>query len=127
MQQPFTRLFHNAVTKRLATFFAFIALLATPAAAQNYDFAAPTYRQSSWIQSSVLYYKILSDSTVEVTSGPEKPKGGLVIPNTVEFNGRTYTVIGIGNNAFYGCDELTWCPLGWNDSLRYIGRRPRRS
>ena len=33
--------------------------------------------------------------------------GNVVIPKSVEFNGNTYPVTSIGNNAFDGCSELT--------------------
>ena len=33
--------------------------------------------------------------------------GDVVIPSTVNYNGNTYNVTSIGNNAFYGCSGLT--------------------
>jgi hypothetical protein len=85
--------------KRLFTIL-FATMLAGQALA--YDF-----------QSGDLYYNITSDSTVEVTyqyfyrydnySGVTT----VVIPETVTFNGIEYSVISIGDVAFYRCSSLT--------------------
>lgn len=62
-----------------------------------------------------IYYKILTDSTVAVTmktdefvaypyaSGATSYSGDIVIPPTVEYFGRTYTVTEIGWLAFWDC------------------------
>jgi len=65
----------------------------------------------------VLYYDILSDSTVAVTypnhalgsyySGYQKPTGNLIVPAAVTYGGATYQVVSIGNNAFNACSGLT--------------------
>jgi hypothetical protein len=62
-----------------------------------------------------LYYNITSDVepyTVEVTSETgsgynTQPTGDLEIPETVEYNSITYSVISIGYVAFSECSELT--------------------
>ena len=56
-----------------------------------------------------IYYNILSedDRTVEVTKGPDKYKGDIVIPAEVTYDGSTYSVTTIGENAFYHCYDLT--------------------
>lgn len=65
-----------------------------------------------------MYFNIVSleDLTCEITSGDEKYIGDIVIPETVTYNGRTLTVIGINgycyshNNyggAFCECTSLT--------------------
>jgi len=33
--------------------------------------------------------------------------GNIIIPENVEYNGATYPVTSIGNEAFYGCSDLT--------------------
>lgn len=52
-------------------------------------------------------YNMLSstDMTCEVIAGDYK--GDIVIPATVNYNGRELTVVQIGARAFYGCDEVT--------------------
>lgn len=69
-----------------------------------------------------IYYNILSysDRTVEVTCQRTMSRGSLVvdeyasfysdkvnIPKKVLYNNITYTVVGIGNGAFYKCSSLT--------------------
>lgn len=67
-----------------------------------------------------IYYNILSPSTVEVTcptgynekfndpdSYGSRYAGDIVIPETVEYNKSTYTVVKIGDNAFRGCFDDT--------------------
>lgn len=57
-----------------------------------------------------IYYNILSDTTVEVTFRGERAgeyadyySEDIVIPETVN----SYTVVAIGDNAFYQCDKVT--------------------
>ena len=56
-----------------------------------------------------IYYNILSedDRTVEVIKRPDKYKGNIVIPAEVTYDGSTYSVTTIGEEAFYWCDNLT--------------------
>ena len=64
-------------------------------------------------QSGDLYYNITSDTTVEVTYQYEWSSNnyaGLTtatIPETVTYNGTTYSVTSIEWNAFYDCTSLT--------------------
>ena len=64
-------------------------------------------------QSGDLYYNITSDTTVEVTYQEywsESNYQGLTtatIPATVTYNGTTYSVTSIGNDAFILCSSLT--------------------
>ena len=51
--------------------------------------------------------------------GYELPTGNLVLPSTVEYQGITYTVKGIHNNAFYGCSGLTQVTI--SENIEYIG------
>ncbi len=79
--------------------------------ARAYDFSA------SASSGQVLYYNILSDSTVAVTypnhvlssyySGFQKPTGSLAIPASVSYGGTTYQVVSVGDNAFNSCAGLT--------------------
>ena len=59
-----------------------------------------------------IFYNTLSDSTVEVTTQTEWSFAGynhesLAIPQTVEYQGKTYRVIRIGQAAFYEYTSLT--------------------
>ena len=63
-----------------------------------------------------IYYKIKSstNNTVEVTyrgksydSYANEYSGSVIIPETVTYSGKTYSVTSIGGAAFYGCSGLT--------------------
>ncbi len=80
----------------------------------NYDFAeaAPS--------GQTLYYKINSNNVTVTYPGPSssqpwsgfsKPTGELTIPGSVSYNGNTYNVTAIGDDAFYRCEELTSAAL----------------
>ena len=66
---------------------------------------------SSGFEVGGLFYKTAkgySMDFVEVTGNPGggKYSGDVVVPGTVEYDGITYTVKGVGNRAFEGCDDL---------------------
>ena len=78
-----------------------LAALCTAATSLAYDF-----------QSGDLYYNTTSDSTVEVTYQSKSSDNyqGLTtatIPETVTYNGTTYSVTSIGERAFEYCSSLT--------------------
>ena len=67
-----------------------------------------------------MYYGINSDSTtVFVTYGPNKYRGDITIPNTIAYEGKTYTVSSIGHSAFSGCNDLTSVAMG--NTINFIG------
>lgn len=60
-----------------------------------------------------MYYNITSESdkTCEVTntgsSFGNSYSGNVVIPESIQYNGNTYSVTAIGNEAFFWCSSLT--------------------
>ena len=61
-----------------------------------------------------IYYNYLDRNNVEVTycgdsyeSYKNEYSGAVIIPSTVTYNGTTYSVTSIGDNAFYNCRSLT--------------------
>lgn len=54
------------------------------------------------------YYNIISafDLTCEITAGDTKYSGNIDIPSTVEYKGKTLSVIKIGDKAFAHCENL---------------------
>lgn len=82
-------------------------------AAFAYDFSAVAP------SGDTLYYDILSGSTsVEVVRPSSywywytKPTGDLVIPDSVNYNGRTYQVTSIQDWAFQNCRDITSVTIG---------------
>lgn len=72
---------------------------------------------------STVYFNVLSseNKTVEVTSRPNGYfyTGAIGIPSTVSIRGIEYTVVAVGNNAFYGCNGLTSVQMP--NSIKTIG------
>ena len=58
-------------------------------------------------QSGDLYYYITSYTTVQVTGGDYSTLATATIPSTVTYNGTTYSVTSIGDDAFENCYSLT--------------------
>ncbi len=94
--------------KKLFVILVLLAL-ATSASAQV-DFSAVCETGQT------LYYQISNPITSEVIlkapgypnwTGYEKPTGDLIIPEQVEHDGNTYTVVSILGGTFYQCTELT--------------------
>ncbi len=89
----------------------FLALLTTTSL-WAYDF-----------QSGDLYYNITSDSTVAVTYQKYNSSYASIytvtVPETITYDGTTYSVTSIGNYAFYGCSSLTSVTIG--ESVTSIG------
>ncbi len=57
-----------------------------------------------------IYYNILTTTEVEVTFGSsyyDEYAGKVEIPESISYNGSTYSVTSIGNHAFSGCTGLT--------------------
>lgn len=71
---------------------------------------APTHAYAFDFKSGDLYYNILTthDAAVEVTRDVDNAYEftSVTIPSSVDYDGKTYTVVGIGNNAFRNCVGL---------------------
>ena len=81
-----------------------VAMMMLSLQAMAYDF-------SYTHQGKTLYYDITSGSTIKVTYyssvSNNYVNGDVVIPSSVEYNGTTYSVTSIGNDAFSYCSSLT--------------------
>ena len=107
--------------KKTSIILAIVLLSIKFSALWAYDFSAVSKGQT-------LYYTIISDTipyTAEVTIEnniemlyTDYPNDSVFIPDSVEYNGKIYAVIGIGDYAFYKCDSITGIRMGEN--IRYI-------
>ena len=81
-----------------------VAMMMLSLQAMAYDFSYTN-------QGKTLFYNITSGSTIKVTYyssvSNNYVNGDVVIPSSVEYNGTTYSVTSIGNDAFSGCSSLT--------------------
>ena len=88
--------------KTIKTWLATIAVLLCSISASAHDFVV-----------NGIYYNILSaeDKTVEVTYansfGSAVYTGSVIIPNSVTYNGVTFSVTSIASSAFRDCSSLT--------------------
>ena len=88
--------------KKLKTFFATVAVLLCSISAKAYDFEVD----------GIFYkYSQTSDSEISVTYKTDyfsgDYSGRIVIPETVRFNDKVYTVTSIGTSAFLNCSNLS--------------------
>lgn len=87
---------------KLCLFALLAALCGTPAASASVKIGDLYYSlDSSTNTAGVTYMSYRSRDNKNYVSGD------LVIPSTVDYNGATYSVTYIGNDAFYRCDGLT--------------------
>ena len=68
----------------------------------------PMVASANAVEIDGIYYNLVSKvKAAEVTSNPNKYSGEIVIPESVEYGGMTYSVTSIGNEAFEDCSGLT--------------------
>ena len=94
--------------KKLFVTLFFMKALTMSVFAQNFDFSAVCE------SGQTLYYYVKNDHEVVLNPpdvsgwyGYSEPTGDLIIPEIVEHEGNTYTVVSIGVNAFDYCEGLT--------------------
>lgn len=71
-----------------------------------------------------IYYNITGSNTVEVTyhdTQYNSYSGNVTVPETVTHDGTTYTVTGIGEQAFMGCQSLAFVSIP--ATVTYIGEQ----
>ena len=101
-----------------------VAIMMLSLQAMAYDF-------SYTHQGKTLYYNRTSGNTVKVTYyaddyfGNDYVSGDVAIPSTVTYNGTTYSVTSIGEQAFGNCWGLTSVTIG--NSVTSIGERAFRN
>ena len=66
-----------------------------------------------------VYYNLVKKAQAEVTSNPNKYSGAVVIPATVDYDGVTYDVTSIGEEAFRGCSGMISVTIP--NSVTFIG------
>ncbi|MGM9809762.1 MAG: leucine-rich repeat domain-containing protein [Paludibacteraceae bacterium] len=69
--------------------------------------AATAFAYTYSFQSGDLYYLITSENAVEVTRGDYSTLTTAAIPETITYDGTTYSVTSIGEYAFWSCSALT--------------------
>ena len=68
----------------------------------------PMLASADAIEIGGIYYNLTEDTRVaEVAKNPQKYKGDITIPESVEYEGVTYSVTKIGYSAFANCASLT--------------------
>ena len=83
----------------------------------------PLLANAESVEINGIYYNLSTETnTAEVTYSPYYPySGDIVIPETVNYEGKSYSVTSIGNGTFFNCYELTSITIP--NSVTSIGYR----
>ena len=74
---------------------------------------------SATVEIGGIYYNLVKKTQAEVTSNPKQYSGAVVIPATVDYDGVTYDVTSIGEEAFRGCSGMISVTIP--NSVTFIG------
>ena len=97
-----SNVFHS-VDKSIPLYVPAASVSLYKAAAQWKDFNV----QPKTFEVEGIYYNVTSLSTVEIITNPSCYSDNVIIPSGVTLSSITYSVTGIGANAFNGCSGLT--------------------
>lgn len=68
----------------------------------------PAAATAQYLDDNGIFYSISGNEATVISRGPDEgPFGDVTIPETVTFDGITYSVTSIGDGAFWGCSGLT--------------------
>ena len=101
--------------KKIFLFVAALACSMTGVMAADFSVNAPSGQK--------LYFNITDavNNIVYIVAGEEMPTGDLVIPATVNYDSKTYTVEGIDDDAFKSCEGLTSVTFPTDATFTTIG------
>ena len=75
----------------------------------------PMVARADAVEIDGIYYNLVEKiDQAEVIRNPNKYSGIIVIPETVEYEGRKFKVTSIAEDAFYSCESLTSITIGNN-------------
>ena len=81
----------------------------------------PMLASADAVEINGIYYNLIEKAgQAEVTMNPNNYTGIVVIPESVIYEGKTYSVTSIGNAAFYKCSGLTSVTIP--NSVTFIGK-----
>ena len=107
--------------RKLFTFFAAAALAGSISAyaadGDNFTYQGIKYTVLDEAAGTVETMESTSSNGYDIANG--EYEGDAVVPAQVEYNGKTYTVIGIGEGSFYWDSDLTG--ITFPETLQYIG------
>ena len=92
-----------------------IVMMVSSIVASAYDFSVTN------AEGKTFYFNKLWDTDVAIVKGDIQYAGDVVIPEKVEYEGVTYSVVQIAEKAFMGCPDLISVVMP--GSITYIGNQ----